>query len=155
MIGFGVVLMFIATAIIIFSKSFIVPMVLYVIGLLLMIKGERKESQKIIIDNYGVRKQVEKVSNSEVEFHNKKLEAPKIKILREAIDEKHGKLSYFVSYKRNSNKWVAISNEWELIGENSKFIDAESVYGEDYAVVELFDNIEKCIVENSCKKYQI
>lgn len=155
MIGFGVVLMFIATAIIVFSKSFSIAIILYIVGLLLMIKGERKESQKIVIDNYGVRRQGEKVSNKEVEFFNKKLEAPKIKILREAIDEKHGKLSYFVSYKKNTNKWVALSNEWELIGENSKFIDGESIYGEDYAVVELFNNIEKCIVENKCKKYQI
>jgi hypothetical protein len=156
MIGIGILLMFVATALLLIFKSALVEfsMLLYAVGLFLMFKGEHKESQKIVIDVYGARKAYEKVTEEEIENYQIKQQAPLYKQKRAELTANYGVLSYFVSFSKTRNKWVAISNDWELKDAQNTDITAESSFGEDYAVVELFEKLSQLQASEACVKIQ-
>ncbi len=157
MTGIGIMLMFVATALLLLFKSSLVEfsMLLYALGFFLMFKGEKKESQKIVIDVYGARKATEKVTEAEVKRYELKQQAPFYKQKRDELTAKHGALSYFVSFSKSKNKWVAISNDWELKDSPNTDIFAESSLGEDFAVVDLFEKLAQLQAKELCVNVQV
>ena len=156
MTGIGILLMFVATALLLIFQSSLVEfsMLIYAVGLYLMFRGEHKESQKIVIDVYGARKASDKVTEEELKNYQIKQQSPLFKQKRAELTATHGDLSYFVSFSKAKNKWVAISNDWVLKDAQNTDITAESSFGEDYAVVELFEKLALLQANEACVKIQ-
>lgn len=133
---------------------------LYIFGLFCLFRGEQTDSQRIVIDHYGVRKQFEKPSAADYErVKNENLakkeqehqnaNADLNRQIRLKIDKDVDPLSYYVRFVEGKNGWLAISNDWvKLENGASQEIEEFDRFSEDNAVIKLHKKLAELRASN-------
>lgn len=155
MTGLGVILIVVGMILAFFeiTKGFSLAMI--VVGTVLMFRGESRTRNRIVMDQFGVRKAYEKPSKADLERvevqiakarqeQRAKEIAPIHRMERERIDREVAPLSYYASFVKTRDEWVAISNDWAS-NESGEEKEVEGVdkFSEDSAVVQLHEKLTR------------
>lgn len=155
MTGFGIILIIVGMILAFLEVAAGFSLAMIVVGTVLMFRGESRTRSKIVMDQFGVRKAYEQPSKADLERvevqiatarqeQRAKDMAPIHRMKREKIDREVAPLSYYASFVKTRNEWVAISNDWAS-NENGEEKEVEGVdkFSEDSAVVQLHENLTR------------